>query len=771
MKRFFTGSGLLRHGLLIVTLAGLYVISTSNYLLFHSIVEGFSIIIAFAIFMFAWNSRHISDNRLFLFLGIAFLFIGGIDFLHTLTYKGMGVFSISGSNTSTQLWIIARYFQSFSWLIAVLLLGRKIKVRFVYGGYLVAVVILLFSVFYWDNFPVCYIEGQGLTTFKVVSEYVISIILLLATAFLWIRRDRFNPDIVVMLISSIVILILSELAFTLYTDVYGIFNAVGHFLKLLSFYLVYAAIIESGLNNPLTTLFRDLKTADDELKKEIERREESEKHYRDTIEESPLCIQIYDLNRTLLYINRAGIELRGYSSLEEFLSVPNEQRLTQNSYAEMLQWENDVQEGKALPSPFTLDIIRKDGEVRNLIGFRSEAFWEGKTCVQIIYQDITAQKQAGEREKQLQEEVVRASRLAAVGQMAAGIAHEINNPLTWVLGYCRLLLERELPDDIRNDISLINDGARRVASITRRMLTFARQRDIETTATDINKVIEDTLALRSHDMKVNNILVETHLAPNLPLIAADSGQMQQVFLNIILNAEYEMEKAQGGGNLEITTEELDDIIRISFLDDGPGISEENLDRIFEPFFTTKDVGKGTGLGLSVSYGIISRHDGTLSARNIPGKGAMFIIELPVHDVTKQLLETAKESNTESPTAVKILVVDDEKNIRTFVADLLQRKGYTVELAETGEQAIEMVENHDYDVVLLDIKLPGLSGIETYEWLLNISGNIDEKVIFVSGDVMNSDTTSYVLSANIPFINKPFDQEQLYNAINRIVKNR
>lgn len=200
--------------------------------------------------------------------------------------------------------------------------------------------------------------------------------------------------------------------------------------------------------------------------------------------------------------------------------------------------------------------------------------------------------------------------------MAAGISHEINNPLTGVIGYASLLMQREdLPEDIKKEIGIINEGGKRVASIVERMLTFARYYKPHKESVDINGLIETTVSMRAYTMETNNIRATTQLESELPKTIADGGQLQQVFLNIILNAEKEMIMAHNKGNLSIKTERVDDTIRISFTDDGPGITKHNLDKIFNPFFTTREVGEGTGLGLSICHGIVTEHKGKIYAES------------------------------------------------------------------------------------------------------------------------------------------------------------
>jgi PAS domain S-box-containing protein len=231
--------------------------------------------------------------------------------------------------------------------------------------------------------------------------------------------------------------------------------------------------------------------------------------------------------------------------------------------------------------------------------------------------------------KRMQEQLMLTDRLSSIGELASGIAHELNNPLTSVIGFSQLLLERDIPDDMKEDMSLVNSEAQRAAGIVKNLLTFARKHAPVKQLSQINDIIEDVLRLRAYEQKVNNIEIERRFASNLPEIMVDYFQMQQVFLNIIINAEYFMAQAHNKGRLTITTKKLDSIVRISFADDGLGIAKENLSKIFSPFFTTKEVGKGTGLGLSICHGIVAEHGGQINAMSQLGKGATFVIELPI----------------------------------------------------------------------------------------------------------------------------------------------
>ncbi len=238
-------------------------------------------------------------------------------------------------------------------------------------------------------------------------------------------------------------------------------------------------------------------------------------------------------------------------------------------------------------------------------------------------------KQAEEREKQLQLQLDLSRRLASVGVMVSGIAHEINNPLTKIIGFSDMLMQKDTPEDTKQVLKTIKNNTEQVTEIFKSLLTFAQQQKLERMYININELIQTTLAMRAYPLETSNIEVTTQLDPALPQTMADGNQLRQVLLNLIINAETEMKRAHGSGHLLIKTGSTENTIQVSITDDGPGIAEENLWHVFVPFFTTREVGKGTGLGLSICYGIVTGHDGKMYATSELGKGATFVVELPI----------------------------------------------------------------------------------------------------------------------------------------------
>ena len=240
---------------------------------------------------------------------------------------------------------------------------------------------------------------------------------------------------------------------------------------------------------------------------------------------------------------------------------------------------------------------------------------------------LTFSDVSGEREEE--EKLYLTDRLVSLGEMAAGLAHELNNPLTGILALSQLLANSDIPEDYQEDIECINEEAKRAANIVKNVLLFARNKPDESGSSSVNEVLTDVLRLREYEQKVNNIKLVTRLEENLPKIPIDNGQLQQVFLNIISNAEAAIKETSRPGMLTVHTQRVNNHVNIIFKDNGCGIKKNSLPRIFDPFFTTKDIGKGTGLGLSICYSIIVKHGGKINVSSQVNEGATFTIKMPV----------------------------------------------------------------------------------------------------------------------------------------------
>jgi signal transduction histidine kinase/ActR/RegA family two-component response regulator len=352
--------------------------------------------------------------------------------------------------------------------------------------------------------------------------------------------------------------------------------------------------------------------------------------------------------------------------------------------------------------------------------------------------------------------LLNSEKMALMGQVVAGIAHELNNPLTIVIGNIQLMMMRDMNEKNLQSLTRIKDGAERATKIVKNLLTFARQEKPERKITDINLVLKRTLELRAYELKVSNIEVSTELTEDLPETMADPHQLQQVFLNLIVNAEQAMIDTHGKGLLRISTRAEPGKLLIFFSDDGPGVPRENLRRIFEPFFTTKSVGKGTGLGLSICQGIIVEHGGRIDVVSTIGRGTTFIIELPVQRWVAPALPEPGIQRTPAVTRKKILVVEDELQIRQLFEDVIRTAGHQVESAANGRDALELLDREKFDLIITDVKMPEISGAEFYAELKRKGAALEQRLIFVTGDLMNAETMQFIESTGRAWLGKPFD---------------
>lgn len=358
---------------------------------------------------------------------------------------------------------------------------------------------------------------------------------------------------------------------------------------------------------------------------DITERRKSEEQYRMVTENSADII--YKLNMKdfrYTYVSPSVEGVLGFTD-KESINLAVKEVITPESYEKQLrELRKDMADGN-FHSTLELDAIHKDGHIVPLEVHCSFVLNEKGEPVEIVgvARDITDRKKM---EKQLAMQ----DRLASIGQLTSSVAHELNNPLTGIINYSSILLKRELPDDIRQDVEAISQEAQRTAYIVKNLLTFTRKQNYEKETVNIIEGIEKVLALHTYEQKVNNVRTVVHADPEMPFVLGNISQLQQVFFNIMINAEYFMLQANKGGTLNISAGKSGNAVRISFKDDGPGISKENLKHIFTPLFTAKEPGKGTGLSLSICQGIINEHGGKIWVESEEGKGADFIIELPAY---------------------------------------------------------------------------------------------------------------------------------------------
>ena len=483
----------------------------------------------------------------------------------------------------------------------------------------------------------------------------------------------------------------------------------------------------------------------------------SEARYADLVESASDAIFTVDTNGDFTSVNRA-LELATGRSRDELLGThfdtvidPRDRDAVWTVHREALRGRRQRQElrymdanGVARPAAMLASPVKEGDTVVGVLG---------------VVRDV------GE-EKLLVEQLVQQEKLAAIGQLVSGVAHELNNPLASVMAFSQLVLTTS-DDSAGREESLrtIHSEAKRAAKIVSNLLTFARQHPPQRTTTSVNDVMASTLELRRYALKVHGVELEERLDAALPAIWADPFQLQQVFLNLIGNAEQALRGWEGERRISVTTEARAGRILATVRDSGPGIPESEVDHVFNPFYTTKAIGKGTGLGLSVSDGIVREHGGSIRVESLDA-GVAFIVDLPI--VAPPGAEPAAVSETSATRtadrAVTLLIVDDEPAIRSAIVRYFAGLGHSVDAAGTGAEAHALLESRRYDVVLLDVRMPDTSGDVIYRELLERDAAHAARVVFLTGDVQSDATQRFIEETGRASVTKPFTFDELTRVV-------
>jgi PAS domain S-box-containing protein len=495
-----------------------------------------------------------------------------------------------------------------------------------------------------------------------------------------------------------------------------------------------------------------------ERKRAEEALREQEARYRTLFEQSPDGIVAFDPETTLpIDFNGAAHRQLGYSR-EEFA------RLRIRDY-EILETEADtrarierlLREGG---EKFETRHRTKAGEIRDVIVNARVITMGGRQVLHAVFQDVTEPKRTAEALRQ-------SEKLAAMGELLAGVAHELNNPLAVVMGRATMLRDKVAGSELAEGAEKLRQAAERCARIVKNFLALARQHPPERDQVELNRIVIEAVELLAYPLRVDSVDVSLSLASDLPILAADPHQLHQVLVNLITNAHHAMREAPLPRRLAISTRLDPDPRRVQLevADNGPGIPAHIQSRIFEPFFTTKPVGQGTGLGLPLCKGIIEGHGGMIRAGNRSEGGAAFVVELPLGTPAR----AARAAGSASPiTGRLILVVDDEPDVAAVLAEILAADGHQVETAASGLVALEKLRVRPSDVILLDLKMPGLDGPGLYRDIARQHPDLRSRVAFVTGDTMNPDTSAFLEETGAPTLAKPFTVEDVRRVVRQVV---
>jgi len=388
------------------------------------------------------------------------------------------------------------------------------------------------------------------------------------------------------------------------------------------------------------------------------------------------------------------------------------------------------------------------------------------TKVLALARDITDQRRT---QAQLQQ----AEKLAAMGQLVSGVAHEINNPAAIISGFAQTLLLDDLPPEQRETVQMMYDEATRIGRITSNLLAFARAGGKERALVDLNDIMRRTFALRSYHLTTLNIAVDLDLDPSEPTAWANGSELQQMLLNFLINAEQALTGIEWRRAITMRTAALDQRVRLQVADTGPGVAPAIQGRIFDPFFTTKPEGTGTGLGLSICYGIVHDHGGRIWVDSEPERGGtIFTVELPRDQRTRRRLTPApmmQPTLPEEPLAV--LIVDDEEGLRRAVLSFLKRRGIHAIAVGDGVDALRALKERTFDVIVSDVRMPGMNGRQFLERLRQDHPAMVQRLIFSTGDTFAPDTVALLQDAGVPSLVKPFDFAKLETLLREVASAR
>ena len=373
--------------------------------------------------------------------------------------------------------------------------------------------------------------------------------------------------------------------------------------------------------------------------------------------------------------------------------------------------------------------------------------------------------------RQLQDQLIQSEKMSAIGQLIAGIAHDLNNPLASVVGFADFLSElKDVPAGIREPLSVIREEAERASNIVKNLLGFARKQERQRRPVNLAPMLESTLALLRNQLLGYHVEARVDIEPNLPLVALDANQMQQVLVNLINNAAQAVATTGRPGTVTVRARRLLDGVAIDVADDGPGMSRELAEQVFEPFFTTKAEGEGTGLGLSISQGIVKEHGGRITLNTRAGEGATFTIQLPCGDVTAA--DEPVGAPVRGPAVrLRVLVVDDEPHILHYMRATLEAWGHEVAVAGDGAEGLRLAGDGALDLIISDLRMPRLGGREFFESLRRIDPDLTSRVVFSTGDTVRGDTLAFLESLDRPYLHKPFSLAELRGLLATVASRR
>lgn len=767
----------------------LITISRGNYLLFHSLAEFFAIVVGVLMYVVALQTYRYSREHFLMYLASGYLWIACLDLVHTLIYKGMGVYPIEIANPSTQFWIAARYCEALLLLSAPFFFTRAVNPgRYValFCGVAATLYLLIMS----GNFPDCFIEGEGLTPFKVVSEYIIVTLLFMTLLHIYFKRHYLSHTVFPFLIAAIVLTICAELAFTFYVSVYGLSNLVGHIFKLFSFWLIFYSIVGTSLRNP----YEALEQHKAQLENTVKERTQELTQARDKVASvNKQLISAQELTHvgnwewdivsgTLHWSDEVyrifGLQPQQFdANYEAFIQYihPNDRSRVEEAVKRALK-DGDFQylvEHRVIRPDQSQRIVQEKGQV-----YRDKEGMPYHMSGTVL--DITEQKQVEQALVQTRDEAEAANKIKS--RFLSSMSHELRTPLNAILGFSEMMMRNSnTTAEHSRMLNSISRSGEHLLRMINDVLDLSKiesgQVEMEPEAIDLKRVLADIVDMIRVHIDGRDIQLIVEISEDMArYVKVDMGKLRQILIQLLDNAvKFTIE---GGVSLRARTVlNADDpnVVTLQFeiQDSGPGIHEKDLQKIFKPFMqiaTSKKVPRGTGLGLAVTQSFVELMGGQIVVESTPGQGTLFCVDLPV-----ALAEASDVAVVNAPgqeviglepgqSEWRILVVEDDEANRELLSNLLRQVGLDVRDVDNGEKAIEMFEQWHPHLIWMDMCMPLLDGYQTTHRIRELAGGDEVKIVVLTASIFKGQRKQIVDAGCDTLVHKPFKSHEIFDTL-------
>ncbi|MDS4015410.1 MAG: MASE3 domain-containing protein [Candidatus Accumulibacter sp.] len=773
-------SGLAYLAMLAGVSGALFASSLFSYLLFHALVELATISIAGTLFILTWNSRQYLTNGYLRLLGIGYGAIAVIDLLHTLTFKGMSVIPNAGANLPTQLWIAARYLQAITLVVAPLCIGRRLSDCGVLAGYMLAVAALLATILA-GIFPDCYLEGKGLTDFKIGSEYLITALLLVAMYLLQRARSHFNDSVFWLISCSLACTIVSEVCLTAYVSVYGPTNMVGHFAKLAAFYLIYRAVLVTGFKHPFQLIFRDIKQTEDALRESHQTQEATARaridellardaRYRSVIGNAPVVIHQIDRNGTCTMSEGKGLAALNLSPGEV---VGQSIFALYQAYPDLCTSVRQALQGKRRSTSALI------GGIHFEIYFSLVESADDTQELLAVAVDVSERKRM---ELALHEKEAAETANRAKSAFLSSVSHELRTPLNAILGFADLLRRNTgLSGDQRGQIEVIHRSGAQLLRLINDILDISRieagRVQLTMAPFDLTAMIDSLVATHSQVASAKGLQFHLQRSPDVPrYIRSAETRLRQTLAKLLDNAiKY---TGQGSVTLRLSAspDPVGSRLRIEVADTGTGIAADDQALVFDAFVQAgaSSSQQGTGLGLAITRKLVELMGGQIGVVSQPGQGSCFAIELPVAIADRSEVTDTPEAASqvlglapEQP-EWRILISAEQPETDLSLGRLLQEAGFQVHTTTHGAETLERCRQWRPHLICLDRAQPLHDGRSSIRRIRALPGGAQLKIVALASSPLAGQRAQMLAAGIDEVLHRPFRPDEIFACLERLL---